>query len=29
LRKVCEFLKGRTEFEAIQVFAFPVADEQK
>jgi len=29
LRKVCEFFKGRTEFEAIQVFAFPVADEQK
>jgi len=26
---VCEFFKGRTEFEAIQVFAFPVADEQK
>jgi len=29
LRKVCEFFKGRTEFEAIQVFAFPVTDEQK
>jgi tRNA A-37 threonylcarbamoyl transferase component Bud32 len=29
LRKLCEFFKGRTEFEAIQVFAFPVADAPK
>jgi tRNA A-37 threonylcarbamoyl transferase component Bud32 len=29
LRKLCAFFKGRTEFEVVQVFAFPVADEQK
>jgi tRNA A-37 threonylcarbamoyl transferase component Bud32 len=29
LRKLCEFFKGRTEFEAVQAFAFPVADAPK
>jgi hypothetical protein len=29
LRKLCEFFKGRSEFEAVQAIAFPVADEQK
>jgi hypothetical protein len=29
LRKLCEFFKGRAEFEAVQVIAFPVADAQK
>jgi tRNA A-37 threonylcarbamoyl transferase component Bud32 len=28
-RKLCEFFKGRSEFEAVQAIAFPVADEQK
>ena len=26
LRKLCEFFKGRAEFEAVQVIAFPVTD---
>jgi hypothetical protein len=29
LRKLCEFFKGRDEFEAVQVIAFPVTDDQK
>jgi hypothetical protein len=29
LRKLCEFFKGRAEFEAVQVIAFPVADDRK
>jgi hypothetical protein len=29
LRQLCEFFKGRAEFEAVQVIAFPVADDQK
>src|SRR5262249_39705449 len=29
LRKLCEFFKGRAEFEAVQVIAFPVTDGQK
>ena len=29
LRKLCEFFKGRPEFDAVQIVAFPVADDQK
>jgi hypothetical protein len=29
LRKLCEFFKGRAEFEAVQAIAFPVADAPK
>jgi tRNA A-37 threonylcarbamoyl transferase component Bud32 len=29
LRKLCEFFKGRAEFEAVQVIAFPVVDNPK
>jgi hypothetical protein len=29
LRKLCEFFKGRAEFEAVQVIAFPVVDDRK
>jgi hypothetical protein len=29
LRKLCEFFKGRAEFEAVQAFAFPVVKDQK
>src|SRR5262245_23090914 len=29
LRKLCEFFKGCSEFEAVQVIAFPVTDGQK
>jgi hypothetical protein len=28
-RKLCEFFKGRSEFEAVQAIAFPVAEGQK
>jgi hypothetical protein len=28
-RKLCEFFKGRREFDAVQAIAFPVTDEQK
>jgi hypothetical protein len=28
-RKLCEFFKGRREFDSVQAIAFPVADEQK
>jgi hypothetical protein len=29
LRKLSEFFKGRAEFEAVQIFAFPVVDDRK
>jgi hypothetical protein len=29
LRKLCEFFKGRAEYEAVQVIAFPVTADQK
>jgi hypothetical protein len=28
LRKLCEYFKGRTEFDAVQAIAFPVVDEK-
>jgi Protein kinase domain len=28
-RKLCEFFKGRSEFDSVQAITFPVADEQK
>ena len=29
LRELCDWFKGRSEFEAVQVFAFPVTDDRK
>src|SRR5262249_17751860 len=29
MRKLCEFFKGRAEFDAVQVIAFPVTDAPK